>query len=97
MARGKLCGPALELTKPAHVRFDEHSAREPETFANSRAKALLQFWEHRSGKKLALSSAREMQSNVEGLIGLLAQWARKDCAEAASAVRLREQHDAAKG
>jgi len=85
------------LTKPAHVRFDERFAGDQATFANSRDNALLQFWERRSGKKLTLSVAREMQSNVEGLIGLLAQWARKDCAEANSAVKLREQHDAAKG
>ena len=85
------------MAKPVHVRFDENAAGEQATFANSRDKTLLQFWERRSGKKLTLSSAREMQSNVEGLIGLLAQWARKDCAETTSAVRLREQHDAAKG
>ena len=85
------------MAKPAHVRFNEHAAGDQATFANSRDNALLQFWERRSGKKLTLSVAREMQSNVEGLIGLLAQWARKDCAEAASAVKLREQHDAAKG
>jgi len=57
---------------------------------------MLEFWERRSGKKLTLSSAREMQSNVEGLIGLLAQWDREDCAESNSVVRLREQHDASK-
>jgi len=85
------------MTKPAHARFDQHFAGDQATFANSRDNALLQFWERRSGKKLTLSNAREMQSNVEGLIGLLAQWARKDCAETTSAVKLREQHDAAKG
>jgi len=85
------------LTKPAHVPFDGHAAGRQAAFANSLDEALLQFWERRSGKKLTLSVAREMQSNVEGLIGLLAQWARKDCAEATSAVKLREQHDAAKG
>ena len=85
------------MAKPAHVRFDEHAAGDKATFANSRDDAQLQFWERRSGKKLTLSVAREMQSNVEGLIGLLAQWARKDCAESTSAVKLREQHDAAKG
>ena len=85
------------MTKPAHVRIDERFAGDQATFANSRDNGLLQFWERRSGKKLTLSVAREMQSNVEGLIGLLAQWARKDCAEAASAVKLREQHDATKG
>jgi hypothetical protein len=85
------------LIKPAHVRFDEYAAGEQAAFANLRDNALLEFWERRSGKKLTLSVAREMQSNVEGLIGLLAQWARKDCAESTSAVKLREQHDAAKG
>ena len=87
----------LGLAKPDHVRLNERSAGDQATFANSRDNALLQSWERRYGKKLTLSSAREMQSNVEGLIGLLAQWARKDCAETTSAVKLREQHDAAKG
>jgi hypothetical protein len=85
------------LTKPAHVRIDEPANGGRASFANSGDNALLQFWERRSGKKLTLSVAREMQSNVEGLIGLLAQWARKDCAEASSVAKLREQHDAAKG
>jgi hypothetical protein len=85
------------MTKPAHARFDQHFAGDQAAFANSRDNVLLQFWQDRYGKKLTLSSAREMQSNVEGLIGLLAQWARKDCAETTSAVKLREQHDAAKG
>jgi len=85
------------MTKPAHARFDQHFAGDQAALANSRDNALLQFWQDRYGKKLTLSSAREMQSNVEGLIGLLAQWARKDCAETTSAVKLREQHDAAKG
>jgi hypothetical protein len=85
------------LAKPAHARFEEQAAGDQAAFANSRDDALLQLWERRSGKKLTLSSAREMQANVEGLIGVLAQWARQDCAEASSAVKLREQHDAAKG
>jgi len=85
------------LIKSAHARFDEYAAGGQAAFATLRDNALLEFWERRSGKKLTLSVAREMQSNVEGLIGLLAQWARKDCTEATTAVKLREQHDAAKG
>ena len=93
----KLCGRVLGLAKPDHVRFDERFAGDQATFANSRDNALLEFWERRSGKKLTLSIAREMQSNVEGLIGLLAQWDREDCARSDSADKLREQHVSAKG
>jgi hypothetical protein len=82
------------LTKPAPIlRFDEHASGRP---ANSRDKQLRQFWERRSGKELTMSSAREMQSNVEGLIGLLVQWDREDCTESRSAVRLRSHHDTSK-
>jgi hypothetical protein len=85
------------MAKPAHIRFDEHAFGEQERCANSRNKAVLEFWERRSGKKLTLSIAREMQSNVEGIIGLLAQWDREDCVKSSSADRLREQHVSAKG
>jgi len=88
----------LELAKRTPVvQIDEDSSGEQGTCGNSRDREVLEFWERRSGRKLSLTVAREMQSNVEGLIGLLAQWARKDCAEASSVAKLREQHDAAKG
>jgi hypothetical protein len=45
----------------------------------SRAKEVLEFWEHRTGRKLSNREASEMQSNVEGVIALLAQWDRADC------------------
>jgi hypothetical protein len=85
------------MAKPAHIPVDEHAFGEQEKRANPRNKAVLEFWQRRSGKKLTLSVAREMQSNVEGLIGLLAQWDLEDCAESNSADRLREQHVSAKG
>jgi hypothetical protein len=44
----------------------------------SRAKAVLEFWEHRMGEKLSNREASEMQANVEGVIALLAQWDRAD-------------------
>lgn len=44
----------------------------------SRAKKVLEFWEHRSGRKLTHREASEMQSNIEGVIALLAQWDRAD-------------------
>ncbi|HVZ36377.1 MAG TPA: hypothetical protein VG963_28305, partial [Polyangiaceae bacterium] len=43
-----------------------------------RSKAVLEFWEQRLGRKLTNREAAEMQSNVEGVIGLLAQWDRAD-------------------
>jgi hypothetical protein len=85
------------MTKPAHIPADDHAFGDQAQCANSRNKAVLEFWERRSGKKLSLRSAREMQSNIEGLIGLLAQWERADCAKSSSADRLREQHVSAKG
>lgn len=89
--------PGVRMAKPAHIPVDEHAFGEQAKCANSRNKALLEFWERHSGKKLNLRSAREMQSNIEGLIGLLAQWDREDCAKSSSADRLREQHVSAKG
>jgi hypothetical protein len=85
------------MAKPAHVSVDEHGFGEQEQCANSRNEAVLEFWQRRAGKKLSLRSAREMQSNIEGLIGLLAQWDREDCAKSSSADRLREPHVSAKG
>jgi hypothetical protein len=83
------------------VQIDEYSSGEQGTCANSRSHsrdhAVLEFWQRRSGKKLSLPTAREMQSNLEGLIGLLAQWDQEDCAKSNSADRLREQHVSAKG
>ena len=79
------------------AQTDEYSSDEQAKRANSRDNAVLEFWERRSGKKLTLSIASEMQTNVEGLIGLLAQWDREDCAKSNSADRLREQHVSAKG
>jgi hypothetical protein len=79
------------------VQIDEYTSGEQAKCANSRNNAVLEFWQRRSGKKLSLHTAREMQSNVEGLIGLLAQWDREDCAESNSADKLREQHVSAKG
>jgi hypothetical protein len=79
------------------VQIDEYSCDEQAKRANSRNNAVLEFWLRRSGKQLSMRSAREMQSNVEGLIGLLAQWDREDCAKSNSADRLREQHVSAKG
>jgi len=58
----------------------------------SRAKEVLEFWEHRVGKNLTTREAAEMQSNVEGIIGLLAQWDRADRAVG----RPRKNHDASK-
>jgi len=92
----------LELAKRTPVvQIDEYSSGEQGTCGNSRShsrdREVLEFWERRSGRKLSLSSAREMQSNVEGLIGLLAQWDREDCARSDSADKLREQHVSAKG
>jgi hypothetical protein len=58
----------------------------------SRAEEVLEFWEHRLGKKLSNREASEMQSNVEGVIALLAQWDRADCVVA----RPRKRHDAPK-
>jgi hypothetical protein len=92
----------LELAKRTPVvQTDEYASGEQAKCSNSRSHSrddkVLEFWERRSGKKLSLSSAREMQSNVEGLIGLLAQWDREDCTESNSADRLREHHVSAKG
>ena len=89
--------PGVGMTKPAQIPVDDHAFGDQAQCANSRNKAVLEFWQRRSGKKLSLRSAREMQSNVEGLIGLLAQWDREDCAKSSSADRLREQHVSAKG
>jgi hypothetical protein len=88
----------LELAKRTPVvQIDEYSSDEQAKRANSRNNAVLEFWHRRSGKQLSMRSAREMQSNVEGLIGLLAQWDQEDCAKSDSADRLREQHVSAKG
>jgi hypothetical protein len=89
--------PGVRMAKPAHSPVDDNALGEQEPCANSRNNAVLEFWQRRSGKQLSLSIAREMQSNVEGLIGLLAQWDREDCAKSSSADRLREQHVSAKG
>ena len=86
----------LVKRKPV-VQIDEYSSGEQRTCGNSRDREVLEFWERRSGRKLSLTVAREMQSNVEGLIGLLAQWDREDCARSDSADKLREQHVSAKG
>jgi hypothetical protein len=85
------------MAKPAHIPLDEDAFGERAKCANSRDNAAVEFWQRRSGKKLSLRSAREMQSNIEGLIGLLAQWDREDCAKSSSADRLREQHVSARG
>jgi len=85
------------MAKPPQIPVDDHAFGDRAQCANSRNKAVLEFWQRRSGKKLSLSSAREMQSNVEGLIGLLVQWDREDCAKSSDADRLREQHVPAKG
>ena len=85
------------MAKPAQIPIEDHAFGDQAQCANSRNKAVLEFWQRRSGKKLTLSSAREMQSNVEGLIGLLVQLDREDCAKSSSADRLREQHVSAKG
>jgi hypothetical protein len=79
------------------VQIDEYSSDEQAKRANFRNNAVLEFWQRRSGRKLSLPTAREMQSNVEGLIGLLAQWDQEDCAKSNFADRLREQHVSAKG
>jgi len=57
-----------------------------------RSKEVLEFWEHRLGKKLTVGEAKEIQSNVEGVIALLAQWDRSD--RIASPVRPRKKYDA---
>ena len=88
----------LGLAKRTPVaQIDEYSSDEQAKRANSRNNAVLEFWQRQSGKKLSLPTAQEMQSNVEGLIGLLAQWDQEDCAKSNSADRLREQHVSAKG
>jgi len=46
----------------------------------SRDKQVLEFWEHRAGRKLTNRDAAEMQANVEGVIALLAQWDREESA-----------------
>jgi hypothetical protein len=79
------------------VQIDEYSPDAKAKCAYFRNNAVLEFWQRRSGKKISLHSASEMQSNVEGLLGLLAQWDREDCAKSNSADRLREQHVSAKG
>ena len=58
----------------------------------SRAKEVLEFWEHRAGRKLSSGEASEMQANVEGMMALLAQWDRADRA----AMRRKKNHDAPK-
>jgi hypothetical protein len=58
----------------------------------SRAKEVLEFWEHRVGRKLSSRDAVEMQSNVEGVIALLAQWDRADRV----VVRQRKKYDTSK-
>jgi hypothetical protein len=58
----------------------------------SRDKEVLEFWEHRTGRKLSNREASEMQSNIEGVIALLAQWDRAECA----APRPRKKHDVPK-
>ena len=80
----------LGLTKRTPVvQIDEYASSEQARRGNSgnhsRDHEVLEFWERRSGKKLSLSTAREMQSNIERLIGLLAQWDREDCAKSNSA------------
>jgi hypothetical protein len=90
----------LVKRKPV-VQIDEYAPGEQakcgNSLSHSRDHQRLEFWQRRSGKQLSLRSAREMQSNVEGLIGLLARWDREDCAKPNSADRLREQHVSAKG
>jgi hypothetical protein len=94
----KSAQPGVGLAKRTPVvQIDKYSSDEQSKRANSRNIAVLEFWQRRSGQKLSLSTAREMQSNVEGLIGLLAQWDQEDCAKSNSADRLREQHVSAKG
>ena len=58
----------------------------------SRTEEVLEFWEYRSGRKLTSREASEMQSNIEGVIALLAQWDRAD----REAVRGRKKHDTPK-
>jgi len=55
-----------------------------------RAKAVLEFWERRLDKKLTNRDAAEMQSNVEGVLALLAQWDRAD--REASRAKPRKKH-----
>jgi len=90
----------LVKRKPV-VQIDEYAPGEQakcgNSFSHSRDHQILEFWQRRSGKQLSLRSAREMQSNIEGLIGLLAKWDREDCAKSSSVDRLREQHVSAKG
>jgi hypothetical protein len=62
------------------------------TGKTSRSKAVLEFWEHRAGRKLSLRDASEMQSNIEGVLALLAQWDRSDRGPAGQ----RKKHDASK-
>ena len=79
------------------VHINDSASGEQPKCANSRNDEVLEYWERRSGKKLSLRTAREMQANVEGLIGLLVQWDQEDCAKSSSVDRLRERHVSAKG
>lgn len=65
---------------------------ESSTRKASRSKEVLEFWERRLGKRLTARDAKEIQSNVEGVIALLAQWDRTD--RIASCARPRKKHDA---
>ena len=62
---------------------------QPGTRKTSRAKEVLEFWEHRTGRKLSNREASEMQSNIENVVALLAQWDRADRV----VVRTRKKHD----
>ena len=58
----------------------------------TRAKEVLAFWQSRTGKTLTSRDALEMQSNIEGVIALLAQWDRAHRLVARAA----KKHDAPK-
>jgi hypothetical protein len=64
------------------------SKRSPAKRAAQSRKDVLAFWERRLGTKLSMSAACEMQSNVEGVMALLAQWDRLE-----HAVSLRDPND----
>lgn len=65
------------------------SKHSPVKRAAQSRKDVLAFWERRLGTTLSMRAACEMQSNIEGVMGLLAQWDRLD-----HAVNLRDPNDA---
>lgn len=76
------------------VRIDESAPDEDACSApQSRTCDGLEFWQRRARKHLRAADLSEIKSNLEGLVGLLAQWDLQERTEIESAVKLRGQHD----